>query len=92
MLRALPSIAPRRAPCGPARAPEAARARSRPRRDSIVEAGLRCDYATLLDPELQAPGTNAPERALLAVAAFASDVRLIDNVVLGEDAPVEVGG
>jgi pantothenate synthetase len=60
-------------------------------RDAIVEAGLTCDYASLVDPDrLTRLGAAAPERALLASAAFASDVRLIDNVVLGEDPLVEV--
>jgi pantoate--beta-alanine ligase len=47
------------------------------------------DYVTLADPDTVRPfssGTLARERALLAVAARLGATRLIDNVVLGEDA------
>lgn len=55
----------------------------------LREAGLRVDYATLADADELVPLDDAStvgERALLAVAAFSGSTRLIDNVVLGEDA------
>jgi pantoate--beta-alanine ligase len=52
----------------------------------IEGAGLEVDYVSLVDPDaLTALPDALPERVLLAAAAFAGDVRLIDNVVLGED-------
>jgi pantoate--beta-alanine ligase len=55
-------------------------------REQIQAAGLRVDYVSLADPDLLTPlGADVPSRALLAVAAYVDDVRLIDNVVLGED-------
>jgi pantothenate synthetase len=59
-------------------------------RDGMIEAlsaaGLRPDYVTLADPETieKIAEDRLPERALLALAAFAGTTRLIDNVVLGE--------
>lgn len=59
--------------------------------EAAAAAGLRLDYASCVDADsLQPLGAQAPERALLATAAYADDVRLIDNVVLGEDAPLGV--
>ncbi len=51
---------------------------------------FRVDYVELVSAEELAPiadDERLPERALLAVAAFLGETRLIDNVVLGEDAP-----
>ncbi len=58
--------------------------------NTLLRAGLRVDYVNLTDPdtlELIPVDGRAPERALLALAAFAGTTRLIDNVVLGEDPP-----
>jgi pantoate--beta-alanine ligase len=63
-------------------------------RARLEDAGLRPDYITLADIESIEPLPNralAPERALLALAAFAERTRLIDNVVLGED-PAPIAG
>jgi pantoate--beta-alanine ligase len=60
-----------------------------PVESALVEAGLRVDYASVVDPDSLEPIADARatgERALVAVAAFAGQTRLIDNVVLGEDA------
>lgn len=54
----------------------------------LTAAGLRLDYVALADADEIAPLSDdvpAGDRVLLAVAAFAGDTRLIDNVVLGED-------
>ncbi len=55
----------------------------------LTEVGLRLDYATLADADELVPlsdETRVGERALLAVAGFMGQTRLIDNVVLGDDA------
>ena len=60
-----------------------------PVRAALGEAGLRLDYADLADADELFPfplDAQVPERALLAVAAFCGTTRLIDNLVLGEDA------
>jgi pantoate--beta-alanine ligase len=58
----------------------------------LERADLRLDYLTLADADALVPlSDEAPsgERALLAVAGFMGQTRLIDNVVLGEDpAPI----
>jgi len=60
-----------------------------PLRARLREAGLRLDYAEIADPDelfpLE-PGTQVGPRALIALAAFCGTTRLIDNLVLGEDA------
>jgi pantoate--beta-alanine ligase len=56
---------------------------------ALEQAGLGVDYAAVAHPDLLEPlddGATLDERALLAVAAFVGATRLIDNVVLGEDA------
>jgi pantoate--beta-alanine ligase len=56
---------------------------------ALSEAGLRPDYVAVADADELVPFEDAAEiggRALVAVAAFAGTTRLIDNVVLGEDA------
>ncbi len=61
-----------------------------PVRRALAEAGLRVDYVSLADADDLTPfetRSRIGDRALLAVAAFAGNTRLIDNVVLGEDAP-----
>ena len=65
------------------------RVRAEPARRALSEAGLRIDYVTLADADSLRPfdaGAQVGERAVLAVAAFSGATRLIDNVVLGEDA------
>lgn len=54
----------------------------------LSASGLELQYADLLDPDdLSLPdGDDLGERVLLAIAAFSGKTRLIDNVVLGEDA------
>lgn len=58
-------------------------------RGALDRAGLRLDYVTLADPDSLVERASGPvgARALLAVAAFAGSTRLIDNLVLGEEAP-----
>jgi len=61
-----------------------------PVRAALEEAGLRIDYVTIADADELTPfdeTATVENRALLAVAAFAGNTRLIDNVVFGEDAP-----
>jgi pantoate--beta-alanine ligase len=55
---------------------------------AISAAGLRADYVSIGDAESIEPFADSDlvgDRALLAIAAFAGDTRLIDNVVLGDD-------
>jgi pantoate--beta-alanine ligase len=60
-------------------------------RGAIEASGLRVDYASCVDADsLERFDGRTKERALLATAAFADDVRLIDNVVLGEEPPLGV--
>jgi pantothenate synthetase len=59
----------------------------------LAAAGLRLDYLELADPEELSPLPTAERvqgRALLAVAAFCGNTRLIDNLVLGEDPAPQV--
>ncbi|MDX2054387.1 MAG: pantoate--beta-alanine ligase [Polyangiaceae bacterium] len=61
----------------------------------LTKAGLRVDYVSVADPETLVPvseNADVPDTALLAVAAFCGKTRLIDNVVLGRDAPPVAGG
>ena len=44
------------------------------------------DYVAVTDPETLAPASSEARRLLVAVAAHLGTTRLIDNVVLGEDA------
>ncbi len=62
-------------------------------KDSVAQSGLREDYIALRGPEGLEPleaVEHLPERVLLAVAAFSGTTRLIDNLVLGEEAAPEV--
>jgi pantoate--beta-alanine ligase len=57
--------------------------------EHLTQAGLRLDYATIADADELTPildEARVGERALFAVAGFMGKTRLIDNVVLGEDA------
>jgi len=65
-----------------------------PVRAALREQGLRLDYAEIADADELFPfalDTPVGERALIAVAAFCGTTRLIDNLVLGEDAAPQVG-
>jgi pantoate--beta-alanine ligase len=65
----------------------------KPGEEALELAGLRIDYVTLADPEELVPFSDrdtVSDRALFAIAAFAGSTRLIDNLVLGEDAPPSV--
>jgi pantoate--beta-alanine ligase len=79
---------------------EAAAAFARGERDAGVLAGLvrahvapvasSIDYIEVADPETVRPlepGERTGDRALLALALRLGKARLIDNIVLGEDAP-----
>jgi pantoate--beta-alanine ligase len=71
-----------------------ARALRAPVADALSAAGLRIDYAELTDADELEPFSDEAglgSRALLAIAAFAGNTRLIDNVVLGEDPAPELG-
>jgi pantoate--beta-alanine ligase len=66
-----------------------------PVEQALNAAGLRVDYVTLADSERLVPIADeltVGARALLAVAAFAGNTRLIDNVVLGEQLSLPVAG
>jgi pantoate--beta-alanine ligase len=70
-----------------------ARALIDPVRAALVAAGLAPDYAEIADADELFPlsvNERVGERALIAVAAFCGTTRLIDNLVLGEDALPEV--
>jgi pantoate--beta-alanine ligase len=57
--------------------------------EHLTQAGLRLDYATIADADELTPildEARVGERAVFAVAGFMGKTRLIDNVVLGEDA------
>ena len=82
-----------RALAGAARAFEAGARRAgaliEPVRAALRSAQLRVDYADIADPERLFPfaaDASVADRALIAVAAFCGTTRLIDNLVLGEDA------
>lgn len=56
---------------------------------SVAKAELELDYASVANAETLEPfddGQHVEDRALLAVAAKVGSTRLIDNLVLGEDA------
>lgn len=44
--------------------------------------GLKLDYAEIVDPDTLEPVVNIAHGALVAVAAWAGDTRLIDNILL----------
>jgi pantoate--beta-alanine ligase len=48
--------------------------------------GFRVEYLEVVDPDAIAPTPVADERSVMAVAAWLGPVRLIDNVVLAEEA------
>lgn len=56
-------------------------------RSEIESAGLRVEYAEIVDTETLQPLSQMEDRAQLLVAAFAGEVRLIDNIrlVLGSE-------
>lgn len=63
-------------------------------REQLEQASLRIDYVELADPDsvqLQEEGAQLSGPALLALAVFAGSTRLIDNLVLGQDAPPSLG-
>lgn len=63
-------------------------------REQLEQAALRIDYVELADPDsvqVWEEGAQLPGPALLALAAFAGSTRLIDNLVLGQDAPPSLG-
>jgi pantoate--beta-alanine ligase len=43
---------------------------------------VRLDYFEIVDPEMLDPITDITRKALVAVAAFVGNTRLIDNIVL----------
>ena len=48
----------------------------------LREAGLRIDYAAIVDPQTLEPVIEATPGTLLAVAAYAGTTRLIDNLIV----------
>jgi pantoate--beta-alanine ligase len=64
-----------------------ARALERLARSSIEPAASSIDYVEARDADTLAPLDSVATRAVLAVACRIGSTRLIDNVVLGEDAP-----
>jgi len=67
-----------------------------PVRAALSAAGLTLQYADICDADQLFPlhpAVDIGERALIAIAAFCGTTRLIDNLVLGEDAaPVVAAG
>jgi len=47
---------------------------------------FRVEYLEVVDPDAIAPASAADERSVMAIAAWLGPVRLIDNVVLAEEA------
>ena len=56
-----------------------------------AESGLRVDYVEIVDPEALEPVTAIEDEVLLLVAAYAGDVRLIDNTILARPASAPGG-
>jgi pantoate--beta-alanine ligase len=65
----------------------AARALERVARASVERAATSIDYVAARDADSLAAIERVDDRAVLAVACRVGGTRLIDNVVLGEDAP-----
>jgi pantoate--beta-alanine ligase len=62
---------------------------------ALGEAQIRVDYVTLADADTLVPLSTTDtvgDRAVLALAGFCGATRLIDNVVFGEDAAIQVVG
>lgn len=59
---------------------------------ALAASALELQYLELVDADDLSPfeSDEVPERALLALAAFSGTTRLIDNVVLGEDASLGI--
>lgn len=55
-----------------------------------AEPALRLQYVEAVDPVTLQPMETADERTLLALAAFAGNTRLIDNIVLGEGTAADI--
>lgn len=65
-----------------------------PVREALTRSALRLDYADIADSDQLSPFQPEDvvgQRALIAVAAHCGSTRLIDNLVLGEDAPPRAG-
>jgi pantoate--beta-alanine ligase len=63
--------------------------------EAIVPNATSVDYVTVADADALVPIADdgrTPDRVLLAVACRVGKTRLIDNVVLGEDAPLPTAG
>jgi pantoate--beta-alanine ligase len=58
-------------------------------RSELERAEVEPEYVALVDGETLEPLAPLRDRALLAVAARVGEVRLIDNVVIGANAPAE---
>ncbi|WP_437677961.1 pantoate--beta-alanine ligase [Sorangium sp. So ce131] len=77
-----------------ARGERRAKALLEPARARLATVASSIDYVDLADPEtlaIQSEDAAIGERALLALAVRLGTARLIDNVVLGEDAPPVAG-
>lgn len=64
-------------------------------RELVTQVATSIDYVDVADPDtvrVLGPEERAGERALLALAVRLGGARLIDNLVLGEDAPPVVAG
>jgi pantothenate synthetase len=51
----------------------------------ITESALRLDYLLLVDPNTLLPIDNNAHAAVVCVAAYCGEVRLIDNMLLSAD-------
>ncbi len=62
---------------------------------AFAEAKLRVEYVSFVHPETLVPyadDAELPKVCVLAIAVFSGKTRLIDNVVLGQDAPPNIPG
>ncbi len=55
--------------------------------ESVTQGSDRIDYVSVVDADSLASLTRVESRALIAIACHVGKTRLIDNMVLGEDAP-----
>jgi pantothenate synthetase len=54
--------------------------------DAVAAVFDRIDYVEAVDPETLEPVAGPSEQLLIAIAAHVGSTRLIDNLVLGQDA------
>jgi len=61
---------------------DAAEVASEAKKAFVWQPAVRLDYFEIVDPDDLLPLTTINQRSLVAVAAFAGNTRLIDNILL----------